>query len=183
MSRVRKVRLIGRAERERLAREQALLPPSLPAPPRPRGQAVHNRFTRPARFAAEYLIDGNGVQAAIRAGYPRAGANSAATRLLNHPRVRADIAARSHERFARAGLTPERVLEEIARIAFAALPSFFGRDGRPLTLADMDDDMLAALSWADIDRDGRTVLAVQPLGKLFALDLLVRHFGLIGRYN
>lgn len=39
---------------------------------------------RQARFVDEYLVDANGTQAAIRAGYGAAGARVAAHRLLTN---------------------------------------------------------------------------------------------------
>ena len=40
-----------------------------------------------AAFVAAYLIDSNGKKAAIKAGYSKAGAEVAASRLLRHPKV------------------------------------------------------------------------------------------------
>lgn len=48
---------------------------------------------RQRRFVEEYLKDRNGTQAAIRAGYGRAGASVQAVRLLRNARVRAAIAS------------------------------------------------------------------------------------------
>jgi phage terminase small subunit len=42
---------------------------------------------RQARFVEEYLIDGNGTAAAIRAGYAAAGAHVTASRTLRDPKV------------------------------------------------------------------------------------------------
>ena len=50
------------------------------------------------RFADEYLIDLNGFQAAIRAGYSEKGANMQSNRLLKNPEVRAYIDARLAEK-------------------------------------------------------------------------------------
>jgi phage terminase small subunit len=43
------------------------------------------------RFIAEYLIDGNATDAARRAGYSERSAYSAAAKLLEHPRVVAEL--------------------------------------------------------------------------------------------
>lgn len=40
-----------------------------------------------AAFVAAYLVDSNGKKAAIKAGYSKAGAEVAASRLLRHPKV------------------------------------------------------------------------------------------------
>ena len=46
---------------------------------------------RQTRFVEEYLIDGNGAQAAIRAGYSARSAKEQASRLLTYANVRAAI--------------------------------------------------------------------------------------------
>jgi len=46
-----------------------------------------------ARFVQEYLIDGNGAQAALRAGYGAAGAKVTACRLTKDNRIKQAIAA------------------------------------------------------------------------------------------
>src|SRR5512137_864640 len=47
-----------------------------------------------ARFVAEYCVDQNGTQAAIRAGYAPGSAYSAAHRLLKNDEIRASVAER-----------------------------------------------------------------------------------------
>lgn len=49
---------------------------------------------RQARFVDEYLLDANGTQAAIRAGYGAAGARVTAHRLLTNAAISSAIAAR-----------------------------------------------------------------------------------------
>lgn len=62
------------------------------------------------RFVAEYLVDGNGTAAAVRAGYGRAGARVAAHRALRNDNVAAEIGARQAADVARLGLAREDVL-------------------------------------------------------------------------
>lgn len=47
--------------------------------------------TKQARFVEEYLLDSNGAQAALRAGYGPCGAKVAACRLLARPNLRRAI--------------------------------------------------------------------------------------------
>lgn len=70
-------------------------------------------------FVREYLVDLNGKQAAIRAGYSPKTAEVQASRLLSHVKVQEAIAAGKQAIAERTGITLERVLEEYARIAFA----------------------------------------------------------------
>ncbi len=63
------------------------------------------------RFVAEYLVDGNGTAAAVRAGYGRAGARVAAHRALRNDNVAAEIGARQAVDVARLGLAREDALQ------------------------------------------------------------------------
>lgn len=49
-------------------------------------------------FAASYVVDSNGKRAAIAAGYSKATAAQAASRLLKHPEVVAELARLKAER-------------------------------------------------------------------------------------
>jgi phage terminase small subunit len=68
---------------------------------------------RQSRFVAEYLVDGNGTQAAIRAGYGRAGAHVEASRLLRDPKVAAAVRTGQCELAAQHQMTRERVVQEL----------------------------------------------------------------------
>ena len=63
------------------------------------------------RFVAEYLVDGNGTAAAIRAGYGRAGARVAAHRALRNDNVAAEIATRQASDVKRLRLARETALQ------------------------------------------------------------------------
>ena len=134
---------------------------------------------RMARFAAEYMIDLNAKQAAIRAGYVARNADTAGWDLLQHPAVQADIARRSQRLYDRFALSPERGLHELARIAFADIRGLYNDDGTVRDLKDIDDDTLAAVA-SIVIAEGRTgrIVKVRPLDRLVALTLLARHFGL-----
>ncbi len=71
-----------------------------------------------ARFVEEYLVDFNGTQAAIRAGYSVRTAYSQASRLLNDVKVRAELDRRRRDLIERKELSQDRVLEEVRRLAF-----------------------------------------------------------------
>jgi phage terminase small subunit len=75
---------------------------------------------RQARFVAEYLIDLNATQAAIRAGYSARSAYSQGERLLRHAEIRKAVAAGKKRQADRLELTAMRVLEDIHRIGTKA---------------------------------------------------------------
>ncbi len=65
------------------------------------------------RFVAEYLVDLNATQAAIRAGYAKKGAAVEGSRLLVNPKVAAAVAAAQAERAKRTEITQDYVLTSI----------------------------------------------------------------------
>lgn len=70
------------------------------------------------RFAEEYLIDLNATQAAIRAGYSPDTAGSIGSENLKKPEIRAHIDKAMAERSKRTGVNQDRVLLELAKLAF-----------------------------------------------------------------
>ena len=59
---------------------------------------AHTLMTaKQARFVDEYLVDANGTQAAIRAGYGAAGARVAAHRLLTNVAISSAIEVRGQQ--------------------------------------------------------------------------------------
>lgn len=71
------------------------------------------------RFVNEYCVDENATQAAIRAGYSENGAGQQAHLLLKNIEIAGAIAERMEEVAVAASVTPEMVLREWAKIAFA----------------------------------------------------------------
>ena len=78
-------------------------------------------------FADEYLIDLNATRA-YKVAYPRVKndevAAAAAARLLRNVKVAAYISERMQERQKRTEVTQDRVIEELAAIAFAKATDF-----------------------------------------------------------
>lgn len=70
------------------------------------------------RFVEEYLIDLNATQAAIRAGYSPDTAGSIGSENLKKPEIRARIDIAMAERSKRTGVNQDRVLMELAKLAF-----------------------------------------------------------------
>ena len=73
-----------------------------------------------ARFLEAYLALRNGRQAAIDAGYAPSSASNTARRLLRKAELKAALDAAEAERAALATVTRERVLKELASIAFGS---------------------------------------------------------------
>lgn len=71
------------------------------------------------RFVDEYMVDLNATQAAIRAGYSANSAAEQAYDLLRKPQISAAISVARKAQQERTGITADRVLTEIALVAFA----------------------------------------------------------------
>lgn len=78
-----------------------------------------------ARFVAEYCVDLNATQAAIRAGYSEHTAESQGSRLLRNAKVSAAVAAKSNKVAAKLEITAERIEAELGRYAFRESPDAF----------------------------------------------------------
>lgn len=137
---------------------------------------------RQERFVAEYLVDLNGTQAAIRAGYSKRTANEQAARLLAKASVAAVIAERMTQRERRTEVTQDSVIRELARIAFADLRRVmeWGPDGVTLKesseLNDDDAAAIAEVSETRTEHGGTT--RVKLVSKDRALELLGRHLAM-----
>src|SRR2546428_632551 len=80
---------------------------------------------RQARFVEEYLKDLNGTQAAIRAGYSAKTANEQAAQNLAKLSIQQAVAAAMAARSARTRVSQDRVLNELARMAFIGVGCLF----------------------------------------------------------
>lgn len=147
---------------------------------------------RQRRFTVEYVKDFNGTQAAIRAGYAQRGAAVTASQHLTNPKIQALIAEHVKAREVRAAVTQDRVVQELARIAFADIRNVMTWDGdrtRFKASDELDDD--AARTIASVKerttrteaRNGESVTYLETrelklYDKLKALEMLGRHLGM-----
>lgn len=131
-------------------------------------------------FCDEYLIDLNGTQAAIRAGYSKKTANEQAARLLANVSIQEYIAQRMKERENRTGITQDRVLEEYAKIAFADPLKLFDQNGNIIPINLLNADIAASLISVNEKKsiDGIISREIKMADKLSALNSLARHLGM-----
>lgn len=133
------------------------------------------------RFVEEYLIDLNGTQAAIRAGYSAKTANEQASRLLTNVNVQQAISAAMAERSKRTGINQDRVVLELAKIALVKITDIVDSQGRIKSTAT-DDDLacIESVKYKKFESDtGSSVeREVKIASKLKALELLGKHLGM-----
>jgi len=137
------------------------------------------------RFVEEYLVDLNGTQAAIRAGYSKGTAKVTASRLLTDDNVAGAIAELRARMSAKLELTAEKVLSELATIGFANMADYYRRDERGNLVVDVDAliDPAKAAAVAQIDMqtspDGTQTIKLKLADKKGALVDLAKHLGLL----
>lgn len=133
-------------------------------------------------FIEEYLIDLNATQATIRAGYSPESAGSIGDENLKKPEIKNAIKKALAERSRRTGINQDRVIQEIAKLAFL----------NPVDVIDMEqaavkgeahrDDKacIAAVKVKVIPNDDGVITEreVKTYDKLKALELLGKHLGM-----
>lgn len=133
-------------------------------------------------FIEEYLIDLNATQAAIRAGYSPESAGSIGSENLKKPEIRACIEKRLANRSKRTGINADRVLEELAKTAFANAADIIDFDSATVR-PDATREDTAAIQSIKVKKietgDGTTTeREVRMADRTKALELLGRHLGL-----
>lgn len=133
-------------------------------------------------FCEEYMQDLNQTAAAIRAGYSPDSANEQASHLLANNNIRTYVDIMLAERSKRTGVNSDRVVRELARIAFANPAKVVAEDGSILDTATEDD--LAAISAIKVktttSKAGLTVeREVRFTDKNKSLELIMRHAGML----
>lgn len=137
------------------------------------------------RFCEEYLIDLNATQAAIRAGYKvkkKQQASEIGAQLLKKTQVAEEIAREMAERSKRTGITQDRVLLELARIAFVNPNNLINVEDGSIR-DDASDDDLACIQSVKVktsegDKGSSVEREVRLNDKMKALEKLGQHLGM-----
>ena len=134
------------------------------------------------RFVEEYLVDLNATQAAIRAGYSPKTAGQIGERLLKKVEIQQALAERMKAREQRTEVTQDRVVKELAKIAFGDPRNVmsWGPSGVKLKAStELTDDEAAFVSEvSETTTEHGGSLKLKTNDKLKALELLGRHLGM-----
>ena len=130
-------------------------------------------------FVRQYVALNNGSAAARRAGYSERSASSEASRLLKNDEVMQAVEWYRASEAERLGVTAERVLAELAAIAFADLGDYVRVvDGVPvLDMSELPAGATRALASVDSSSSGGVRFKLHD--KQAALVTLARSFGLL----
>jgi phage terminase small subunit len=147
-------------------------------------------------FVAEYLIDLNATQAAIRAGYSKKRAAEIGYQVLHKTTIQEAIRLAQEERSKRTEITQDRVLQELAILAYADMADYYEvlPDGslRIKEFAEMPPGASRAIAGIeDIQRimgsgegDGKAIVLehrrkLKHHDKKGALELCMKHLGML----
>lgn len=134
------------------------------------------------RFVEEYLCDLNATAAAIRAGYSSKTAYSIGEENLKKPEIKNAIDKAMAERSRRTGINQDRVLRELAKVAFVNLADVINMDEATIR-GDANREDTAAIASVKVKRiptenGDITEREVKTYDKLKALELLGKHLGM-----
>lgn len=133
-------------------------------------------------FVKEYLIDLNQTAAAIRAGYSPKSAKDTAVKLMKETAVKNAIEQAMAERSKRLGINQDRVITELAKIAFVNPADFidFKTGGVKKTFSPDDTAAISSVKvMHSSGEQGETEMNDIGLhNKIKALELLGKHLGM-----
>jgi phage terminase small subunit len=120
------------------------------------------------RFCQEYLIDLNGTQAAIRAGYSKKTANEQSSQLLAKLNIQTEISKIRDERAKATALNAQWVIENLEEVSQRCMQKV------PVVKYDREKRCMKQV----IDEDGEGVWQFDSAGANRALELLGKHLGM-----
>jgi phage terminase small subunit len=127
-------------------------------------QLPRARFTPMQRlFIEAYLIHKNATKAAIAAGFSERSANNQGTRLMANDAIRGEIEARLAATLDRYAVTSDRIIRELALLAFGNIGDFITVEEGGSAIVDFGTatrEQMASLKSVEIDE--RTIDGAAP---------------------
>jgi len=141
------------------------------------------------RFADKYFECLNATQSAIYAGFAEDSAKQEGWRLLQRDDIQEYLNKLRAELDDKTGINQQKVLREIARLAFADIRNYYDGNNNLRPIEDLDDDAAAALASIKSDEiyAGEVTIGhskeIKLYNKLDGLEKLARHLGLYEKDN
>lgn len=133
-------------------------------------------------FCQEYMVDLCATQAAIRAGYSPKSAQKIGWKMLHKGRVAAEIARQMALRSVRTGVTADRVVRELARVAFVNPADVIDMDTATVRPDSTPDDLACVAGCKVKTTTGENGTLeereIRLNDKIKALDMLCKHLGI-----
>lgn len=149
---------------------------------KPESQKARKLAPKQEQFILEYLANGfNATRAAIAAGYKKANADTQGSRLLANPKIAAVIAERTRQMCEKREITAERVLDEIAKMAYLDPRKLFTGDGDLIPVHLLGDDTAASIAGVEVSEIKDDGFVIGKLKKIKIADKR-GSLELLGRY-
>jgi phage terminase small subunit len=145
-------------------------------------------------FVHEYLVDLNATQAAIRAGYSEKRSSEISYQLLQKTTVQQAIQKAMDERAKRVDVTAERVLQELAHMAYDDIKNYlsyrtektlldYDDTGKPIigykqVVDVLDSDVVDTRNIQEISINNKGEFKFKLYSKADALNALGKHLGM-----
>ena len=139
---------------------------------------------RQERFVAEYLVDLNATQAAIRAGYSTKTAASIGYENLRKPEISAFVQATVQRHMAALDLSLERIIAEAARVGISDIRDLFDPETHAiLEPHKLPENVARAVASFTVTTStvSNTITEVKFWNKLQALELVAKLKSLINQ--
>ena len=136
---------------------------------------------RQLRFVTEYVISGSAALAARNAGYSEKWADRAGHKLVENDRVREEINRQVRESLSHRNVTKERVLTELARIAFADLADLASWEAGAFKIKDaseIGEGKTAVIQEMRIRSGQNSEIKIKLFDKVRALGILLDYLTL-----
>lgn len=140
------------------------------------------------RFCRQYVIDLNGTQAAIRAGYSKKTAHEQAAQLLAKLSIQNRVNELQSKIADKLEITAERIAEEYAKIGFSDFGDFIDTGNKLKDVSTLGKDRTRVIESVKRTvtefKDGQTTtVQIKLHSKIAALDALSKHLGFYERDN
>jgi phage terminase small subunit len=143
------------------------------------------------RFCDRYFETLNGTQSAIYAGFSENTARSQASQMLDTPDVQEYLQRLRTILAEKTGISQQKVLNEIAKIAFSDIRNYYQEDNNLKSICDLEDNEAAALSSVKSYEEtmpGTSIVIginkeIKLYDKLAGLEKLARHLGMYEKDN
>lgn len=136
------------------------------------------------RFVEEYLVDLNGTEAAIRAGYSARSAKAQASQLLALPEVQTAVSEAQASRSARTKIDADWVLQRLAAEADADVADLYDETGTLKPVRDWPliwrKGLVAGLDVEEVREEGAVVAVIRKVklsDRIKRIELIGKHVG------
>ena len=145
------------------------------------------------RFCEEYIIDLNGAQSAIRAGYAEGSARVEGSRLLSNDNIQEYISELQRNKSEELNISQNRVLQELMKVAFGDVKNYFDDMGRLIDINDLENEVSASIKSVTVLTEktvsgGETFIEtnikkMESYDKLKALEIINKMLGFYSKDN